>query len=136
MTPDGDVKSVLFRSALVFFGAGFGGTSRYLLGGWLSRWNNVAFPWETFTINVSGSFVIGLLSGLLLETSHPTEWRLLLIVGFLGGYTTFSSFSLETLTLLQQKSYSQAFGNAMGSCLAGVLAAWLGLVVSRLITRG
>jgi len=130
------LKDAAIRSLLVFVGAGLGGNARYWLGGFISSRTSTTFPWGTFVINATGSLLIGLATGILLSNKNPIEWRLFIVVGFLGGYTTFSSFSQETLSLIQDRSYSHAFANAMGSCILGLICAWGGLVLSRLLARG
>src|SRR5580658_4665822 len=119
----------LATSALVFLGSGFGGTTRYWLGTFISNKVGPAFPWGTFAINVTGSLLIGLLMGYLLNTQASQGWRFLLVVGFLGGYTTFSSFSYETANLVREGSYAYAGGYVLGSVLLGLLCTLLGLAL-------
>lgn len=85
------------------------------------------FPWGTWLINVSGSFLIGVLMTLLTErfSAHP-HWRFLLVVGFLGGYTTFSSFEWETYIVAREGQSGTALLYVMTSVLAGYAAVWLG----------
>lgn len=90
------------------------------------------FPWGTLAVNVLGSFAIGSLSVLLVERSAlGPEWRAALLVGFLGAFTTFSTFSLETLNLIEQGSHWRALANTLASVVACVAAAWIGLIVGR-----
>ena len=88
-----------YQVAVLSAGGVLGVNARYWLGIVINRWVGVQFPWATFTINVSGSFAIGLLSVLLARWLPHPQVRLLVVVGFLGGYTTFSSFSFESLAL-------------------------------------
>jgi CrcB protein len=117
--------------AVLSLGGALGVNARYWLGGWMSRWTSPPFPWATFTINVSGSFAIGLLAeGLTRWLPHPNV-RLLMVVGFLGGYTTFSTFSFDTLMLWQRGEARLSLANAAGSVLAGLLAVALGVALAR-----
>ena len=123
--------SPLARTALVFLGAGLGGSARYWLG--IALKTDAAFPWPTFAINATGSLLIGLVLGLYAE-NEPA--RLFLAVGLLGGYTTFSAFSYETLVLLRDRNPLPALGYALGSVVVGLLAATLGIMIAqRLGTR-
>lgn len=89
------------------------------------------FPFGTFVINISGSFLIGLLMTLLTERLQPhPNWRLLLVVGFLGGYTTFSSFEWETLSLVKDGGRWLGLLNVLGSVLLGYAAVWLGSLIA------
>lgn len=91
-----------------------------------------AFPYGTLTVNVSGSFLMGLMSVLLIEKfTISAEWRAAVLIGFLGAFTTFSTFSLETLQLMQQGELSKAGLNMLISVLSCVLAIWLGFVVGK-----
>lgn len=90
------------------------------------------FPYGTLFVNVLGSLVMGLLYILLLERmSVGPEVRGVLLIGFLGAFTTFSTFSIETLNLIEQAAYVKAFLNALMSVVACVGAAWLGVLVGR-----
>lgn len=116
---------------LVFVGGGLGAVARHgvnraglvLLG--------PAFPWWTLAINVAGSFAIGLMAGLfgVLETGHQA--RLFLITGFLGGFTTFSAFSLDALTLWHRGEHSAAAFYTFGSVILSLVAVVAGLAASR-----
>ena len=90
------------------------------------------FPYATFIVNLTGSFAIGLLAELFAARSPGAEvWRAALLIGVLGGYTTFSSFSLETLTLIRNNQWALAILYALGSVVAGLLAVWGGTIVAR-----
>ena len=92
------------------------------------------FPYGTLFVNVLGSLLMGLLYILLLERmSGSTELRGLVLVGFLGAFTTYSTFSIETLNLIEQAAYSKALLNSLASVLLCVVAAWLGVLLGRTI---
>ncbi len=115
-------------------GGFLGAVSRYGVAVWIGqRWGR-SFPLGTFVINVSGSFLIGLLMTLMAErfTENP-QWRLLLIVGFLGAYTTFSTFEYETGALLKDGEWFFAGLNVMGSVVAGFIALKIGEVIAKSI---
>jgi len=117
----------LDRYLFVLAGAGLGGLARYALGGWIMARSGVRFPLGTFFINISGSFLIGLLMTLLAERFHPhPNWRLFLVVGVLGGYTTFSTFEYETLQSVRDGERWMGLLYMMGSVAFGYLAVWLG----------
>lgn len=122
----------LTNIASVFIGAGVGGALRYVLGELAtSRWST-AFPWHTIAINVGGSFFLGLITAIGLQREAMTpELRLFLGVGILGGFTTFSTLSYETVALFQQGLILQAVANMFGSVVLGVVAASLGVLVGR-----
>ena len=89
---------------LVALGGGIGSAARYLVGGWFASRFGPAFPYGTFFINVSGSFIIGFFLALAQERlSLGPSWRLFFAVGFVGGYTTFSTFEYESIRLLQDR---------------------------------
>lgn len=106
---------------LVFVGAGCGGVCRYLLDRVIPQ---EAFPWGTLAVNVTGCFAIGLLYPLLADRE---PWRLLLAVGLLGGYTTFSAFSRETVSLLQAGRPGAAAGYVLLSVVISLAATWAGM---------
>jgi CrcB protein len=111
-----------------------GALARYALGGWIANRIPSPFPWETFAINVSGSFVLGFVFVLLTERflPHPVL-RTALTVGFLGAYTTFSTFSLETFRLIEDGAIGLAAANVLASVAAALLAVYLGVVVGRAV---
>lgn len=115
------------RYLVVLAGAGLGGLIRYVLGTWIMVQYGGRFPLGTFVINISGSFLIGLLMTLFNERLQPSpNWRLFLVVGGLGGYTTFSSFEYETLGAMRDGERWLGSLYVAGSVLLGYLAVWLG----------
>lgn len=118
---------------LVAIGAAAGGAARYGIGQWTTaRWGT-HFPWGTLTVNVTGSLIIGVLAVILAR--GDSNLRVLLITGLLGGYTTFSSFSLDALELLQAQRWGAAVAYAGGSVLAGLVACGLGYALGLWLTR-
>ncbi len=119
------------RYLVVLAGAGLGGLTRYALGTWIMAKSGGRFPLGTFLINISGSFFIGLLMTLLTERllPHP-NWRLFLVVGVLGGYTTFSSFEYETLQTVRDGARWMGLLYVAGSVLLGYVAVWLGAALT------
>ena len=110
-----------------FFGAGL----RFAIGTWIHRaWPVAAFPWGTLAVNVLGCLLIGFIAG----WRQPLEpgLRLFLMVGLLGGFTTFSAFALETLSLTHQDQHALAFANVAVKLLLGLGAAWAGFELGRL----
>jgi CrcB protein len=120
------------RTLLVGAGGFVGASLRYQLGGLVHRIVSPEFPWGTFLVNASGCFAIGVLA-ILAEERGPLgpAGRLFLLVGVLGGYTTFSTFGYETFTLAREGSYALAAANAAGQVLFGLVAVWAGVVVGR-----
>ena len=114
---------------VVFVGAGLGGVARYAIGT-LFPVDSAGFPWPTFLINVSGSLLLGFVYAVLDGGSASPVWRTFLGVGLLGGYTTFSTFSLETLRLAQHGDWQRAGLYVLGSALFAVAATLLGLRVA------
>ncbi len=112
-----------------------GVNARYWLGVWINRWASSQFPWATFAINVSGAFAIGFLTALLARWSPHSYLRLLLLVGFLGGYTTFSTFAFETVTLWQRGELAFSLTYALGSVAGGCAAVILGAVLAQMIVQ-
>lgn len=111
---------------------GLGAVSRYLISLWIKSWSKTAFPLPTFIINISGCLLMGLIMTLALERSTLSpQWRLALTTGFLGGYTTFSTYSYETVNLFNQGKTSMAIIYALLSIVLGLAGAWLGLAIAR-----
>ena len=120
------------RTAVAIGVAGaLGALARYGLDGAVAR-RATAFPWATFVVNVSGSFLLGLVFTLFGERLTVAPWvRGAIAIGFLGAYTTFSTLSLETYRLLETRSVALAFANIAGSAAAGLLALYGGVVLGR-----
>lgn len=127
------------NAGLVFLGGGLGAVCRYLVTTQIGARFGTMFPWGTLSVNLLGSLLMGCILGLILLLTERTgsglgeAARLLLTVGFLGGFTTFSSFSMETLTLLRGGSLFYALANIGMNVILGLLAAWLGLSLSRML---
>lgn len=116
---------------VVFGGAGLGGLARYLAGTWIMQKYGGRFPLGTFVINVTGSFLIGVLMILLTERFEPhPNWRLFLVVGVLGGYTTFSSFEYETYQAMRDGAHWLGLLYVLGSVILGYFGVWLGAVLA------
>ncbi len=135
-----NAPSPLAASALVALGGAVGSLARYQAGRGLTRLlgpQTVAtFPWATLTVNVLGSLAMGLLAGWLarhgpMASGDGETWRLLVGVGLLGGFTTFSAFSLELMMLIQRGQASTAFIYMAVSVLAGLSALYIGLIAMR-----
>ena len=118
---------------LIGIGGFLGANARYLVAGWITERLGGAFPYGTFIINVSGSFILGFFLEIISDHlfAHP-YWRLFFAIGFLGAYTTFSTFSFESLALLQEGSYFLASANIVGSVMLGLIAVLAGMIISRL----
>lgn len=117
---------------LVASGGAVGSVMRYLVASTVQTMTNTSFPFGTLTVNVVGSFVMGFLYVFIIERSSLSpEWRLLLLVGLLGGFTTFSSFSIETMNLLEQSQIIKALYNIVGSVVICLSATWLGIKLGR-----
>jgi CrcB protein len=118
-------------ATIALFCAG-GGLTRYYLSGWVYNLLGRSFPYGTFTVNIIGAYLIGLIMEIgLRSTAIPDTLRLGLTVGFLGGLTTFSTFSYETFTLLEDGQFLVAFVNILASVAVCLLFTWLGIITIR-----
>ena len=116
---------------VAFVAAGaIGAPARYLVGGWIQGRTGGDAPWGTFVVNVSGSFLLGLLTGLALYRGFPDMPRVVLGSGFCGAYTTFSTFSYETIRLLEDGATAKAVANVAGTLVVAVGAAAAGLAIA------
>jgi CrcB protein len=106
---------------------GIGAALRLAVDGMLRAGIRMAFPWGTTVINVTGSLGLGVVIGLAMNGIIAEEWRLVLGTGLMGGYTTFSTASVETVRLLQNRRFAAALANGIGMLVLSVLAASLGL---------
>ena len=117
---------------IVFLGAGLGGALRHGVNVGAAKLFGFGFPYGTFIVNVVGSFIMGLFAGYFAYRSGvPQHLRLFLTTGILGGFTTFSSFSLDAAVLIERNSFVLAAGYIVGSVAAGVAALFFGLAVFR-----
>jgi len=117
---------------LVFIGGGLGSTLRHIINLVSGRVLGTAFPYHTFIINITGSIVMGLIAGYFAfkgEASQP--WRLFLMTGVLGGYTTFSAFSLDAALLYERGAIGLALGYVIGSVVLSILGLFAGLALVR-----
>ena len=112
--------------AAVALAGGLGAAARFALDGTIGSRLHTVFPWATFMINTSGSLVLGLVTALAAGHLLPQELALILGTGFLGGYTTFSTTSYETVRLLGERRYGTSLANTLGTLAAAVGAAGLG----------
>jgi len=118
---------------LVFIAAGaLGAPARYLVDGAIGDRTEGVFPWGTFVVNATGSFALGLLTGLALYHALPATPKLVLGTGFCGAYTTFSTFSFETVRLIEEGAVNEAVRNSLGTLVVGAAAAAAGLALAAL----
>lgn len=110
-----------------------GAPVRYLVDIAIASRTRGVFPWGTFFINVTGSFGLGVLTGLALYHAFPRTPKVILGTGFCGAYTTFSTFTFETVSLAEEGAMAEAVRNALGTLVAGAAAATLGMFLGRLI---
>ena len=116
----------------VALGGAIGASARWLLDRFVEQHTESVFPWSTFTINITGCLVIGILTEQLVDRHHVPAWiRIGAVVGVLGGYTTFSTFAQEGLTLFESGDAGAGLAYALGSVGAGLLAVYAGTVLGR-----
>jgi fluoride exporter len=124
----------LLKYVMVGIGGGLGSILRFWLGSYIGSKMGTRFPFGTLVINVTGSFLIGLVYALLIaKTTWSPNWRYLIPIGFIGGYTTFSSFEYETLRTIQDGQIGLGLLYVGLSMCAGFVAVWGGVVTGRLI---
>lgn len=120
---------------LVFIGGGIGSVLRFLLNKTILGFTGTGFPYGVLLINIIGSFVIGLVAGFIKRdipiTFTPEQIINFVMVGILGGFTTFSAFSLEVVTMINEQRYSTALIYIISSVVLGILAAFTGLILGR-----
>ena len=115
----------------VAIGGALGAVGRYSVGLWLKTAQVVGFPWATFSVNIIGSLCMGLLMGWLARAGPHEPLRLFLAVGVLGGFTTFSAFSLDVFALIERRELVMAAAYASGSVFAGLAAFFVGYAALR-----
>ena len=111
-------------------GGALGAVARYALGGWVHTWAGSEFPWGTLLINVLGSLFLGVVVRLFEGLPADPAWRAFLAIGLAGGFTTFSTFGYETVTLLQDGRTVPAFSYMLASVLLGVTAVFAGFLAA------
>ena len=116
---------------LVFVGSFFGGGARYLVGRLFQTWAAESFPWGTMTVNVVGCFLIGLLSGMSLGGQISPTTKLVLVTGFCGGFTTFSTFMNENLLLGRDGAFLSAVLYTLASLVLGLIAVVIGYQLAK-----
>lgn len=123
----------MVNAFVIFLGSGLGGLARWWLSGFVAERIGQTFPWGTLLVNVSGSFAIGLFGSLTGPDGRflvPVAWRQFFMLGVCGGYTTFSSFSLQTLNLAEAGEWLRAGANVVLSVVLCLAAVWLGHVAA------
>ena len=120
------------RYAMIAIGGALGAIARYQVAAVIQARVPVGFPYGTFVVNVTGCFIMGVVTVLLTDrlVIHP-NWRFLIPIGFIGAYTTFSTFELETFLAVSEQAWSTAIANIVVSVVAGYLALWAGFVAAR-----
>ncbi|MGH9737180.1 MAG: fluoride efflux transporter CrcB [Candidatus Acidiferrales bacterium] len=119
---------------VVAFGGAIGSMLRFWAGGLISGRLGTRFPYGTFVINITASFLIGFIMTVLSERAHLSpSWRYLLVVGFLGGYSTFSSFEYESFSVFRDGEVLIAAVNIAFSVVVGFVAVWVGVITGRAI---
>lgn len=117
---------------LVGLGGGIGSIARYLFQRWMYALYPHHFPWGTFGVNIIGCFVIGLFWGLSFKSFDDNEsWKLFLMAGLCGGFTTFSAFTLEGVGLMKEQRMALFLVYVAASVILGLLATWLGMLITR-----
>jgi CrcB protein len=118
---------------MIALGGAAGALARYQVAAMIQARVPAGFPWGTFVVNISGCLVMGIVMTLLTErfVAHP-NWRFLVPIGFIGAYTTFSTFELETFRAVSERAFLIGVANVLGSVLAGYLALWGGVVLARI----
>ena len=122
----------------IALGSAIGGAGRYGLSGAVANWIGATFPWGTLIVNITGCFVIGIFNALTGADGVflvPANVRVFVMVGLCGGYTTFSSFSLETLNLVRNGEWFSAAGYIIASVVFCLIGVWLGHIAGVLINR-
>jgi CrcB protein len=115
----------------VMIAGGLGSGARYLIGQWAASRFGSLFPYGTLIVNLAGCFALGAVVQLAWSTAWSPELRAVVAIGFIGGFTTYSSFNQETLTLIAAGSAGAALLNVAVTLAGGLAAGWLGLVVAR-----
>ena len=118
-------------AVLIGIGGILGANARYLVSVWAARRIGVSFPYGTLIVNLSGSLLLGFMAtGIVGMVAYEREVQLLVSVGFLGAYTTFSTFAFESVGLVRRRAFGLAIANVLGSTVLGLVGAWIGSMVA------
>jgi CrcB protein len=118
---------------MIALGGALGAIARYQLASMIDARVPVGFPWGTFIVNITGCLVMGVTTTVLSDRLVHPNWRFLVPIGFIGAYTTFSTFEMETFRAITDGAWLMGALNVVGSVLAGYVALWLGVVLTRLV---
>lgn len=113
-------------------GSFLGGTLRYMLSQWVQLKTNTVFPYGTLSVNIVGCLVIGVVIGLAEKFQLSNEWKLFLTTGILGGFTTFSAFSIDTITLFKSGQMMMAFAYILASVALGLIATYAAYTLTKI----
>src|SRR4051812_47716475 len=119
----------------IALGGVLGALARYVFGGWVQAHAGTTFPWGTLAVNTTGSLLLGFLAHFLEGVIAPPEWRMFATIGFCGAYTTFSTFTYESVRMLQTGEWKLAFAYMSSSMLLGLFAMFAGLRVAEVALR-
>lgn len=123
----------MLKYFVVGIGGFLGAIARYVVAVYIAGRYGVRFPYGTFVINMSGCFLIGFIVTLLARTTASQYWRYLIPIGFIGAYTTFSTFEYETLRAIQEGQFATGLLNVALSVVIGFIAVWAGAAIGRVI---
>jgi len=122
---------------MIGIGGALGAIARYQVASMIQSRLASGFPWGTFVVNISGCFLMGAVAVLLTQRAAAgPNWSFFIPIGFIGAYTTFSTFELETYRAVGDGAWTVGCGNVAGSVIAGYVALWLGVTVVRLVLTG
>lgn len=132
------MASSVIQYVVLGLGGALGTMLRFGLGTFVDQRTEGTFPWGTILVNISGCFIIGFINAITAPEARllvPTLLRQFIMIGILGGYTTFSSFSLQTLNLAQQQEWPAAIGNVLISVVSCLLSVWLGATLANWLNQ-
>jgi fluoride exporter len=123
----------VLKYLIVGVGGFVGAIARYMIGTYIGSRFGIRFPYGTFVINISGCFLVGFIVTLLARTTASQYWRYLIPIGFIGAYTTFSTFEYETLRAVQDGQITAGLLNVVFSVVVGFAAVWVGAAIGRVV---